>query len=89
MILAIAVMLMILGAVGVRGLQLRRQLSQYNARKQELASEIEAENKRTKEIEEYGKYTQTDEYIEEVARDKLGLVKDNEIIFKSSGSDGK
>ena len=25
---------------------------------------------------------ETDEYAEEVARDKLGLVKDNEIVFK-------
>ena len=27
-------------------------------------------------------YMETDEYAEEVARDKLGLVKDNEIVFK-------
>ena len=24
----------------------------------------------------------TDEYVEEIARDKLGLVKDNEIVFR-------
>ena len=26
----------------------------------------------------------TDEYVEEIARDKLGLVKDNEIVFRKA-----
>ena len=34
------------------------------------------------EIAEYGKYTQTKKYVEELAKDKLGLVYDGEIIFK-------
>ena len=37
---------------------------------------------RTKEIDEQKEYMQTDEYIAEVARDKLGLVKGNEIVFE-------
>ena len=36
----------------------------------------------TKEIDEQKEYMQTDEYIAEVARDKLGLVKGNEIVFE-------
>lgn len=39
-------------------------------------------NARTQEIEEYRKYTQTKKYVEEVAKDKLGLVKEGEIIYK-------
>ena len=35
-----------------------------------------------KEIEEFRKYTQTKAYIEEVAKDKLGLVYEGEILFK-------
>ena len=31
---------------------------------------------------EYETYTQTKKYIEEVARDKLGLVYEGEILFK-------
>ena len=31
-------------------------------------------------------YMQTDEYIEKTAREKLGMVKDNEILFKESQS---
>ena len=40
------------------------------------------EQERTQEIDEQKEYMQTDEYIAEVARDKLGLVKGNEIVFE-------
>ena len=33
-------------------------------------------------VEEYRKYTQTKKYVEEVAKDKLGLVNEGEIIYK-------
>ena len=32
------------------------------------------------------KFIDTDEYIEKTAREKLGMVKDNEILFKESQS---
>ena len=35
-----------------------------------------------KQIEEKAAYQKTDAYIEDLARDKLGLVHENEIIFK-------
>ena len=37
---------------------------------------------KSEEIAEYGKYTQTKKYVEELAKDKLGLVYEGEIIFK-------
>ena len=42
----------------------------------------EGELARQKEIEEYEAYTKTQEYIEDVAKSKLGLVYKDEIIFK-------
>ena len=51
-------------------------------REKALQEQIDAENARTQEIEEYRKYTQTKKYVEEVAKDKLGLVKEGEIIYK-------
>ena len=38
----------------------------------------------TEDISEMQEYMQSDEYLEKVAKDKLGLVKDGEIIFKES-----
>ena len=35
-----------------------------------------------KELEEYEAYTQTQEYIEDTAKSKLGLVYKDQIIFK-------
>ena len=55
----------------------------YDEKIEALNSQIEQEQMRTAEIEEYGKYTQTMKYVEEVAKDKLGLVYEGEIIFKS------
>ena len=61
------------------------ELSEMQERAAELEQQIAEEEQRTKDIEEYSKYTKTDEYVEEVARDKLGLVKQGEIIFKNTG----
>ena len=43
---------------------------------------IEEEQDRTKQIDEEKEYMQTDEYVAEIARDRLGLVKSNEIVFE-------
>ena len=48
-----------------------------------LDMQIEAEKKRTEEIEEFRKYTKTKKYIEDVAREKLGLVYEDEIIIQT------
>jgi len=49
-----------------------------------LQSQIIEEQNRTKEIEELEDYMKSDGYIEQVAKDKLGMVNDGEIIFKAS-----
>ena len=54
----------------------------YAAREIALEEQIAAEEKRAQEIEEFRKYTKTKKYAEEVAKDKLGLVHEGEIIFK-------
>ena len=47
-----------------------------------LSQQIEEEQARTQEIEDLKQYMLTDEYAEQAAREKLGLVKENEIIFQ-------
>ena len=68
--------------VGIKSIELREKQRVYAAREIELEQQIAAEEKRTEEIEEFRKYTKTKKYAEEVAKDKLGLVHDGEIIFK-------
>ena len=68
--------------VGINSISLRQKQAKYIAREQELQQQIDAENARTEELKELETYTKTKKYAEEVAKDKLGLVYDNEIIFK-------
>lgn len=79
----VTVMVMILIAVvGVNIVHLRREM---DANEKRYAQDIERkreEQKRKSEIDEFEKYTGTLDYVEEVAREKLGMVLGNEIVFK-------
>lgn len=63
-------------------LSLYKKRADYNDRIELLNSQIDDEKKRTEELEEYEKYTKTSAYVEEVAKDRLGLVYSDEIIFQ-------
>lgn len=82
MIMVTTVVLMLLLVVTVKNMELREKQRIYAERETALLEQIEAEEERTEEIEEFRKYTQTKKYVEEVAKDKLGLVNQGEIIFK-------
>ena len=79
----IAVLVLLVAVVSVNAMTLRAKEKSYQAQEMELAEQIEEEKARAKEIDELEKYVGTDEYVEEVAKDKLGLVHENEIIFKA------
>ncbi|MCI5611984.1 MAG: septum formation initiator family protein [Roseburia sp.] len=82
MSMAFLAIIMIIAVVGINSISLRQKQAKYIAREQELQQQIDAENARTEELKELETYTKTKKYAEEVAKDKLGLVYDNEIIFK-------
>ena len=82
MFLVSIAVVMLLVVVTFSGFKLQQKLEVYQQKELALKEQIEAEEERAKEIEEYEKYTQTKKYIEEVARDKLGLVYEGEILFK-------
>ena len=59
------------------------QKDQEYARKQEqLEAQLEDETARQEDLQNYQSYTQSQEYVEDIAKSKLGLAYDNEIIFK-------
>lgn len=82
MLLVTTVVLMMLLVVAVKSVELREKREAYAVKEEALRQEIEAEEARAEEIEEFEKYTQTKKYVEEVAKEKLGLVYQGEIIFK-------
>lgn len=82
MLLVTTVVLMTLIVVAVKSVELRDKRETYMAREEALMRDIEAEQARAEEIQQYEKYTKTKKYVEEVAKEKLGLVYEGEIIFK-------
>lgn len=82
-ILIISGIMVVLTAVvmmNMMGLQAKNK--QYKAQEAGLENEIAKEEQRTEEIKDLEKYVGTDEYIEDTAKEKLGLAYPNEIIFK-------
>ncbi len=82
MFLVSLVVIMLMIVVAVKSAGLKEKQAYYAQKEQMLQEQIEAEQERSEEIDEYEKYTQTKKYIEDVAKDKLGLVNEGEIIFK-------
>lgn len=76
------VAVILLGTLLYEGQNLQSQLSFYQEKEASLTNQIEDEHERTKEIDQTKAYMETDEYAEEVARNTLGLVKDNEVVFE-------
>lgn len=78
------IVLAVFGVTAIGSVQLKQKNRSYQAREEALQEAIEEEEARAAEIEEFEAYTQTKKYVEDVAKDKLGLVYEDEIIFKAS-----
>lgn len=68
--------------VGVKGKELREKDEMYAQKEAALDMQIAQEESREAELEALSIHVQTKKYIEEVAKEKLGLVNKDEIIFK-------
>ena len=77
-----AVILLLTAVVSASSMSLRAKNNDYIAQEVELTERIEEEKASADELTELEEYVGTDEYIEQTAKDKLGLVHENEIIFK-------
>ena len=69
----------------IGSLQLKQKNQTYQNREAALEKQIADETERSKEIEDLETYTKTKKYVEDVAKEKLGLVYEDEILFKASG----
>ena len=76
------IVLVFLGWTMYERICLMEELTGYQAKLTVLEKELEEEEERTSQIKELEEYMQTDLYAEDVAREKLGLVKENEIVFE-------
>lgn len=81
-IFVLLVLFLLVTIVGIGMIKQRKILMRYEEQAASLQEEIQSEKERQKEIDSLEEYVKTDEYIKEVAREKLGLIDPNEIIFK-------
>lgn len=79
------IVMALFGVSAVGSLQLRQKNQAYQEREAALEKQIADETERSKEIEDLETYTKTKKYVEDVAKEKLGLVYEDEILFKASG----
>lgn len=68
--------------LGIQLVSLYSKISVLNERQEILEKELSDAKATQEELVEYEEYTNSDEYVKNTARSKLGLVGENEIIFK-------
>lgn len=68
--------------VQLKGIDLKQKDLTYRIREENLEVLVAEEKTRAAEMEEYRVYVQTKEYIEKVAKEKLGLVNKDEVLLK-------
>lgn len=82
-IISLAVALLITVLV-IQRHDLSQKIHTYNTEIEKLQDQIDAEKERSLELEKLPAYVDSYEYIEKVAREKFGLVYEDEILFKAS-----
>ena len=65
----------------VKGFMLQPIVSANYEKAEKLDADINYENQRIAEINLMAEKAGTDEYIEKIAREKLGMIKSDEIVF--------
>lgn len=73
---------MLAAVLAVNSVNLYARNQVYKQQESELKAQIEEQKIRSDKVEEYKEYIKTDDYIKDVAEEKLGLVDPNEILFR-------
>jgi cell division protein FtsB len=79
----IFVVLFLFAVLLIDGIRLRRQIAANDKKTESLQSAISEEEARTAEIESSKEAMSTESFIREAAKEQLGLVDSDEVIFKA------
>lgn len=81
--LSVAVVVLILvGVLSFRCIELYQKNTEYSQKQEQLEQQLADEEDKQSEIESYRAYVGSDDYIVEMAREKLGLVYPGEQVFR-------
>lgn len=75
------ILVLICSTMIIRGIMQQPQIIENKSEIAQLNESIEYEKDRQESVEEMRDIVDTDEYIEKIARDKLGMIKADERIF--------
>lgn len=70
--------------LSVKSVQLKDKQKEYQSKIQALQEQIGKEEDAAAQLEEKRIYVQTKQYVEEMAREKLGLVNADELLIKAN-----
>lgn len=76
------IVFLLLAGMSTQIFRLYQKNEALKEKESQLVSQLESEQERQEEIQSYESYVTTPEYIERIAKTKLGLVYPGEIIFK-------
>lgn len=68
--------------LGVQMISLYHKQRTLEAREAALKKQVEEQQEKSEDLKNYEEYTKSDEYTENMARSRAGLVKPNEIVFR-------
>ena len=81
--LVMLVAALFVGTLAVHGYTLRANCQRLAEEQSNLKEKKKSLKREREKIKEQSEYRKTDQYVEDVAREKFGLVYDNEIVFKA------
>jgi cell division protein FtsB len=76
------VVVAMLCVLSLKMVELKEREQTYASKENSLAEQLEDEKSRSEQLEEERIYVQTKQYIEEMARERWGLVNPDEIILE-------
>lgn len=79
---AFTIGLFVIGILGIQMWRLKAKNAEYSARVEDLQAKLEEEERRSSDLADYEVYVNSDAYIEDTAKSKLGMLYDDEIIFR-------
>lgn len=83
----IAVLVAVSGGMIINGISQQPQILENKETIARLGESLDYEDERVEEVERLKEIVGTDEYIEKIAREKLGMVKEDEKLFVDVSKD--
>ncbi|MGL4362860.1 MAG: FtsB family cell division protein [Cellulosilyticaceae bacterium] len=78
----IVIMLVIVGCLGMRGKEIDSVIGQLDEQVIRAEAQLKEQEQMLEILQKEREQIDTIEYIEKIAREKLGMVKENDIVFK-------